>query len=102
MCWRDKSLSQLPAHFTTAGTDFRAPDSDVESTSGPQAISVAATERLSCEEIAVKENLANKIMLNSAGLCVTADEGETVQNVRRGTLRRKSVIMCIIYCLLEG
>ena len=41
-------------------------------------------------------------MLNSAGLCVTADEGETVQNVRRGILRRKLVILCIIYCLLEG
>lgn len=32
-------------------------------------------------------------MLNSAGLCVTADRGETVQNVDIRTLRRKSVIM---------
>lgn len=35
---RDKSLSHLPAHFHNAGTDFRAPDSDVESTSGHQVI----------------------------------------------------------------
>ena len=34
----DKSLSQLPAHFHNAGTDFTVPDSDFEATSGPQAI----------------------------------------------------------------
>lgn len=37
-CDGDKPLSQLPAHFHKAGTDFRDPDSDVESTSGPPAI----------------------------------------------------------------
>lgn len=38
ICAWDKSLSYLPAHFYNASTDFRAPDSDVESTSGYQAI----------------------------------------------------------------
>lgn len=38
ICAKDQSVSHLPAHFHNAGTDFRAPDSDVSSTSGHQAI----------------------------------------------------------------
>ena len=37
-CARNKSLSHLPTHFHNAGTGFRASDSDVESTPGPQVI----------------------------------------------------------------
>lgn len=41
-CATDKSWSHLPAHFHNAGTDFSAPDSDVESTSGHQVVLVVS------------------------------------------------------------
>lgn len=82
----------MPTQFHNAGTGFGFPDSDAESASGPQAILAVNIRGVELQRGSEGKTLLTRYyMLNSAGLSVTADEGDRVQNGRCGTLRRKSI-----------
>lgn len=101
-CIAYNSSSHLPACFHVVGTDFWAPESDVECASGHQTISAVSIGMWGAKKSGWKESLVNKIIhaevSSFACYCWWRREGTKCE---MWDMESKSSVRHVIYCLLE-